>query len=448
MNKRTFLKTSSLLLTGSILSPLISCKHQKAARKNWAGNLEYSTDQLHQPETVEQVQQLVKKLSKLKALGTRHSFNNIADSPANQISFQHLDNILSLDPKSNTVTVEPGVTYGKLSPYLFEKGYALHNLASLPHISVAGAISTATHGSGVNNGNLSTAVSALEIVNAGGEVMALSREKDGEQFLGAVVGLGALGIITKVTLDIQPTFDVRQDVFLNLPMQQLKDHFDEIMSSGYSVSLFTDWTSQHVNQVWVKRRITNGTPNELPSDFFGAVPATKDVHPILEISAENCTPQMGVPGPWHERLPHFKMNFTPSSGKELQAEYFVPRQHAMEAILAIDSIHDQVSPLLQISEVRTIDADRLWMSPCYGQPSVSIHFTLKQDWPNVQKLLPVIERELAPFEARPHWAKLFMMEPARLKSLYRKLPDFLELVKQFDSNRKFENAFLDRNVYG
>lgn len=448
MNKRTFLKTSSVLVTGTLLSPLVSCKHHGAVRRNWAGNFEYHADQLHQPETVEQVQQLVKNLNQLKALGTRHSFNGIADSMANQISLRNLDQVIALDQKSNTVTIGAGMTYGTLSPYLYEKGYALHNLASLPHISVVGACSTATHGSGVKNGNLSTAVSALEIVTGDGEVIVLSREKDGEQFLGAVVGLGGLGVVTKITLDIQSTFDVRQDVFLNLPMQQLKDHFDEIMSSGYSVSLFTDWTSQNVNQVWVKRRITDGSTNALPSGFFGAVAATKDVHPIIEISSENCTEQMGIPGPWHERLPHFKMNFTPSSGKELQAEYFVHRQHAVEAILAIDRIHDQVSPLLQISEVRTIDADRFWMSPCYDQPSVTIHFTLKQDWPNVQKLLPVIERELAPFNARPHWAKLFTMAPSPLQSLYKKLPDFLKLVKRYDPKGKFRNEFLDKNVYG
>jgi len=156
---------------------------------------------------------------------------------------------------------------------------------------------------------------------------------------------------------------------------------------------------------------------------------------------------MGVPGPWYERLPHFRMGFTPSAGKELQSEYFVPRRHAVEAILAMERLRDQISPHLLISEIRTIAADNLWMSPCYEQPSVTIHFTWKQDWPAVSKLLPVIEKELAIFEARPHWGKLFAMSPAELKSRYKRLPDFLQLSEKYDPHGKFRNAFLDRNIF-
>ena len=436
-----------MLLTGGLLAPMASCSQKEEARTNWAGNLAYATDKLLLPKSVEEVQKMVRGVTKLRALGTRHSFNRIADSVDNQISLQGLDQTIEIDPSSNSVTVGAGVTYGKLAPYLHERGYALHNLASLPHISVAGACATATHGSGVQNGNLSSAVSAIELVTAEGEVVSFSLKKDAETFSGSVVGLGGLGVVTKVTLDIQPTFNVRQDVYLDLPMAQLKDHFDEIMSSGYSVSLFTDWTGQRVNQVWVKRRV-DGNTSSLPQDFYGATAAIKNVHPIISISAENCTEQMGVPGPWHERLPHFKMNFTPSSGKELQAEYFVPRHHAIEAILAVDRLHEQISPLLQISEIRSINADTLWMSPCFQQPCIAIHFTLKQDWPAVKNLLPVIEKELTPFEARPHWAKLFTMSPERLQPLYGKLPDFQALLKHYDPKGKFRNEFLDTNIFG
>src|SRR5204863_2368571 len=173
------------------------------------------------------------------------------------------------------------------------------------------------------------------------------------------------------------------------------------------------------------------------NNFYGAKPATKNLHPIAEISAENCTLQMGVPGPWHERLPHFKMGFTPSSGKELQSEYFVPRDLAYKAISAVEKLHEKITPHLLISEIRTIDADNLWMSPCYKQRSATIHFTWKQDWPAVKKLLPLIEEVLEPFSARPHWGKLFTTSAARLKSLYEKLPDFQQLVKDYDPTGKF-----------
>jgi xylitol oxidase len=264
-----------------------------------------------------------------------------------------------------------------LCPYLDGKGFALHNLASLPHISIAVAGSTATHGSGDGNGNLATAVSALELITASGEVVKLSRAQDAGSFPGAVVGLGALGVIARLTLDIQPRYMMQQYVCENLPLTELKEHFDAVMSSAYSVSLFTDWQKQRLNEVWLKSRIEDGKSLEASQEFFGAKLATKNLHPIAELSAENCTPQMGVPGSWYERLPHFRMGFTPSAGKELQAEYFVPRQHVIEAILAVERLRDQVGPHLMISEIRSIAADDFWMSPCYKAPRVTIHFTWK-----------------------------------------------------------------------
>jgi xylitol oxidase len=433
-----------------IASPVVSTLLAWASKNkltNWAGNLEYSTDRLYSASSLEQVRSYVTKQSKLKVLGTRHCFNSIADSTNSFLSLKSMDSIVRLDPEARTVTVSAGMTYGQLCPLLDSKGFALHNLASLPRISIAGACSTATHGSGDKNGNLATAVSGLELVTAAGDVVKLSRKQDGEAFRGAVVGLGALGVITKVTLDIQPTFMMRQYVYENLPLAEMKDHFDAIEASAYSVSLFTDWRNERISEVWIKSREEKGQAFDATPEFFGAKRATKNLHPIAELSAENCTEQMGVPGPWFERLPHFRMGFTPSAGKELQSEYFVPRQHAVEAILAIERLRDQVSPHLLISEIRAIAADDLWLSPCYEQPCVTIHFTWKQDWPAVRKLLPVIEKELAPFRARPHWGKLFTMSPEALKSSYEKLPDFIQLSKKYDPQGKFRNEFLSTNIF-
>jgi len=446
MNKRTFIK----LFAGAFASCPVMRMLAWAGRerlRNWAGNVEYSTDRVQTFDSLEQLQDCVKKEIKLKVLGTRHCFNNIADSKDLLLSLRPMDNVIAIDPTKRTVTVAAGITYGQLCPYLDGKGFALHNLASLPHISVAGALSTATHGSGQKNGNLATAASGLEIVTGEGNVVSLSRERDGETLNGAVVGLGALGVITKVTLDIQPSFKMLQHVYENLRLRELKDHFDAIESSGYSVSLFTDWQKQRINEVWIKSRIEAGQAIHATSEFYGAKLATRNLHPIAALSAENCTEQMGVPGPWYERLPHFRMGFTPSAGKELQSEYFVPRQHAMEAILAVERLRDQVSPALLISEIRTIAADNLWMSPCYEQDCVTIHFTWKPDWSAVRQLLPVIERELAPFNARPHWGKLFTISPAELKRIYKKMPDFIELSKQYDPHGKFRNEYLNKNIF-
>jgi xylitol oxidase len=446
MNKRTFIRLFAALMASPVISPLVTWASNNKL-KNWAGNLEYGTDRLYSASTLDEVRSYVRKQNKLKVLGTRHCFNNIADSTHSLLSLKSMDEVVALDPDARTVTIHAGMTYGQLCPYLDGKGFALHNLASLPHISVAGACSTATHGSGEKNGNLSTAVSALEIVTAAGEVVKLSRQQDAETFRGAVVGLGSLGVITKVTLDIQPTYTMRQYVYENLPLSAMRDHFDAIESSGYSVSLFTDWQNQRINEVWIKSREENGQAFDATPEFFGAKRATKNLHPIAELSAENCTEQTGVPGPWYERLPHFRMGFTPSAGKELQSEYFVPREHAVEAILAVERLRDQVSPHLMISEIRAIAADHLWMSPCYEQSCVTIHFTWKQDWPAVSKLLPVIEKELAPFHARPHWGKLFTTPPKELKSIYKKLPDFVQLSKTYDPRGKFRNQFLDTNIF-
>jgi xylitol oxidase len=455
MKKRTFLKLSSAALAGVVAAPLGGCRQktepvpvpQTAGKperlKNWAGNLEYATDQVVYPETVEQVQEFVRKTDRLRALGSQHCFNKIADSPHHLLSTKKLTRVVGLDPAKKTVTVESGIRYGTLGEYLQEKGYALHNLASLPHISVAGSIATATHGSGVKNGNLATAVSGLEFVTSAGDVVTLSKEKDGDLFHGAVVGLGGLGVVTKVTLDIQPTFEVRQDVYENLPFAELEKNVEAIMSSGYSVSLFTDWQKNKVSEVWVKSRIVDGKPATAKPDLYGATLAKKNLHPIAALASENCTEQMGVPGPWHERLPHFRMNFTPSSGKELQSEFFIPMSNAFAALKAINDLGDKWIQDLFISEVRTIAADELWMSPCYKRPSVAIHFTWKQNTENVMKLIPVVEQQLARFNPRPHWGKLFTIDPAQLRSRYEKAADFQQLLAKYDPKGKFRNEFLN-----
>jgi xylitol oxidase len=446
MDKRDFLKSSGAIVAGSMLSRFSSGQQQPAPRENWAGNITYGTDRVHTPASVEEVREVVTSCTKLRALGSRHSFNTIADSTQNQISLKRIDPI-DIDDKAHTVTVGAGVAYGQLAPVIEARGYALHNLASLPHISVAGAIATATHGSGVHNGNLATAVTGLEIVRADGQIIQLSRDKDSEQFLGAVVGLGAVGVVTRVTLNLLPTFQVSQSVYQNLSFDHLEHHFDEIFGSGYSVSLFTDWQRHRATQVWIKRRLEAGDKNEWAHEFFGAPLATEKLHPITGHPAESCTEQQGIPGPWYERLPHFKMNFTPSSGRELQTEYFVPRDRGYEAILAVEKLRDHITPHLFVTELRTIAADDLWMSMAYQRPSLAIHFTWKPEWPEVRQILPKIEAQLEPFGARPHWAKLFTVPPARLQAQYARLAEFKSSLQRYDPEGKFRNEFLSQNLY-
>jgi xylitol oxidase len=455
LDKRKFLKASGLALTGTMLSGFTSAHGEPSGRTeaepgnrrtNWSGNYTYSTDRLDTPAAVEQVQTVVKRASKIRALGTRHSFNAIADSTAEQISLQHFDQ-MTLDSASRTVTIGAGVTYGKLAPYIDSHGFALHNLASLPHISAIGGCATATHGSGIHNRNLSSACSALELVTANGERLALSRAKNPDSFDGAVVVLGALGIVTSLTLDVEPTYQMEQVVYQDLAFAELEHNLDAIFSSGYSVSLFTDWQKHRATQVWIKRRVESGKPYTWPQQFYGAKRATVKLHPVTGHPAESCTEQLGIPGPWYERLPHFRMKFVPSSGNELQSEYFVPRDHAYAAIRAVEELRGRITPHLFITEFRTIQADSLWMSMAHQRDSFAVHFTWKPDWPQVSTILPEIEAKLAPFEPRPHWAKLFTLPPVTLQSRYAKLTDFKELLRQHDPNGKFRNQFLESNLY-
>lgn len=415
---------------------------------NWAGNLIYNAARLHRPQTVEQIQELVRASRKVRVLGSRHSFNDIADTPDDLISLEALDQIISIDQELHTVTVEGGIRYGQLCEQLDRAGYALPNLASLPHISVVGACATATHGSGVGNQCLAAVVSAFKMVTADGTEISLSRRQDGDRFAGAVVGLGALGVITELTLDLIPSFQVRQDVYENLSLDQMDSHLDDILQNTYSVSFFTDWQNEQIKQVWLKRKVTDGGTFQAGLDLYGARLARANRHPIPGVSAVNCTEQMGVPGAWYERLPHFRMAFTPSAGEELQSEYLVPRPYTREAIRAISGLSQYMSPLIQVSEARFIAADDLWMSPFYQQDCVGFHFTWVKDWDRVSQVLPMLEQALLPYKARPHWGKLFTMPAERLPSLYSRLPDFQDLVRTFDPDGKFRNAYVDRYIFG
>jgi alditol oxidase len=411
--------------------------------KNWAGNYTYRARKLHRPSTIEQLQEILAEAPCVRVLGSRHSFNDIADS-LELVTLEAMPMDVVVDHAADTVSFNAALKYGELVQKLNEEGVALHNLASLPHISVAGAVATATHGSGETNGNLATAVVGLELVTSGGEIMEISR---GEHYFdGLVVGLGALGAVTRITLDVEPAYEVRQRVFEGLSWEALFEHFDEIISCGYSVSIFTRW-DETIDQVWVKSRVTDD-PEQVENDLFGAAAAAVDRHPILGLDASSCTPQLGRAGSWADRLPHFRMGFTPSSGEELQSEYLFPRRYAVEAIEAVRSLADEIRPILQVSEIRAVAADRLWMSMNYGQDSIGIHFTWKPERDAVEDMLVRLESALVPFEARPHWGKLFNADAAALAPRYERMSDFIRLVERLDPRGAFRNSWLKAHVLG
>lgn len=403
---------------------------------NWAGNYHYGAEKIVYPQSLEELQDIVRDKPRVKGLGSRHSFNAVADTTGTLVSFANFNRIIELDEARHTVTVEAGVTYGQLCPYLDERGFALPNLASLPHITVVGSCMTGTHGSGVKNGNLSSSVTAIEFIAADGTVHHISQED--AAFSGMVVGLGAFGLVTKISLRIIPRFEMWQQVFLELPHSTLLAQYEAIVSSAYSVSLFSSWQAASIDQVWIKERA------EKPQfdSFFGTTRATKTMHPIPDGDSEATTEQLSTIGSWYQRLPHFRFGFQPSFGRELQSEYFIGLENAAEATESIHSIRERFSPLLFISELRTIAADDLWLSPCYKRASLAIHFTWQSNPDAVRTILPMIEEQLMPFGVRPHWGKIFTLNHDYVWSQYEHSSDFFNLVQQYDPDGKFSNAFL------
>ncbi|MGA4980798.1 FAD-binding protein [Streptomyces cellulosae] len=410
---------------------------------NWAGNITYAAKELHRPHTADALRALVADASRVRVLGSGHSFNDIADAGEDGVllSLAALPPVIEVDAQARTVRVGGGVRYAELAREVHRHGLALANMASLPHISVAGSVATGTHGSGVGNGPLASSVRAVELVTADGSTLAL--ERGDERFGGAVTALGALGVVTALTLDLEPAYEVEQRVFTELPLDVLDaDSFEAVMSAAYSVSLFTDWREPGFRQVWVKHRADRPR-----ADFPWAAPATEKMHPVPGMPGVNCTEQFGSPGPWHERLPHFRAEFTPSSGAELQSEYLLPRGAAVDALHALDGIRDTVAPVLQTCEVRTVAADEQWMSPSYGRDTVALHFTWIEDTRTVLPVVRRLEEALAPFSPRPHWGKVFTTPPAELQARYPRLHDFRALVRELDPEGVFGNAFV-RGVLG
>ncbi|MFN8169395.1 MAG: FAD-binding protein [Candidatus Nanopelagicales bacterium] len=407
---------------------------------NWAGNVVYAPTSVVAPRSVEELQELVASSSRIRALGTRHSFSTVADAPGVLVELGALPSSIELDEVAATVRVGAATRWGELAPVLHRAGWAVHTMGSLPHISVAGSASTGTHGSGDRHGCLASAVVALELVGPDGGLRRIARGD--ADFDGSVVALGALGVVTAVTLSVQPAYEVEQTVYDDLPFEVAVEELDAVMGSASSVSLFTRWRDD-VEQVWVKRR-TDEPAADLR--WTGARPADGPRHPVPGADPAACTPQGGVPGPWFERVPHFRLEFTPSSGEELQSEYLVDREHARDALRAVHEVRDAVAPVLQIGEVRSVAADDLWLSMASGRDSLAIHFTWVADAEAVAPAVAAVERALAPFAPRPHWGKVFGIDPREVASTYPRFAEMVDLVHRTDPDGVLANDFVTRHL--
>ena len=418
---------------------------------NWAGNVRFGAHRIHRPHSVDDLRRIVAGSRHVRALGTGHCFSTIADAAAasadgvagDLIALDALPATVEVEPTQGSVTVAGSVRYGELATSLDAAGFALHNMASLPHISVAGSIATGTHGSGDSNGGLATAVTGIDVVTAGGDLVTMTRESHPDSFAGSIVALGALGVVTHVRLAVEPAYEVAQWVYEGLPWDRLLAEVDAVFASAYSVSVLTRWNAPAVDYVWRKQRLADNV-DRLPTRWLDASLADEPRHPVVGLPPAPATAQLGRPGRWHERLPHFRLEFTPSVGAELQTEYFVPREHAAAAIDAMRALGDRLAPVLMVSELRTIAADDLWLSPTYGRDSLSLHFTWVPDPPAVLAAVTEVESALEPFDHRPHWGKVFTMTPEMVAGRFDRLDDFGRLRHRVDPDGVFGNEFVDR----
>jgi len=411
-----------------------------ATPTNWAGNVEFAARALHRPASLGELRETVAAGDRVRVLGSGHSFNRIADTTGVLIGLDGLPGAraIEVDSAGRTVRVGGAVRFAELCPVLRRHGLALPNLPSTPHFTLAGAYATGTHGSGDTGGTLAAAVRSVELVTADGGTVTVSRGSD-DFFEGSVVSLGALGVVTALTVEACEGFEIEQHVHEGLSWPVFTEHVGEILGAAYSVSAFTDWAGPL--RVWAKRRVGDPLPDLA---WTGARPADGPRHPIEGMPTENATEQQGVPGPWDERLPHFRAGFMPSAGQELQSEYFVPRDRAAEAVRALKEIGPLLAPVLQVSEIRTVAADPHWLSPAHGRDSLAFHFTWLPDARAVAPVLLRVEEALAPFDARPHWGKLSATSPGTLRASYARWEDFRALLRRLDPAGTFRNALLDQ----
>jgi len=411
---------------------------------NWAGNVAFTPTDVLYARDIAEAQRLVADAPRIRALGTGHSFNDIADAPQ-LISLRDIASPFELDEATRTVTVPGSAPYGAVAAFLHEHGWALHNLGSLPHISVAGATATGTHGSGDGNGVLSTAVRGIERIGADGELTWVGAGDP--DFDGSVVALGALGVITRIRLAIEPTYDVTQQVYTGLSWDTLLDQFDAIMAAAYSVSVLGKWATPTLSTLWLKHRTLSGEGSsaDAGSRLFGGDRVTADVHAIITGDApdDNMTP-LGTRGAWSTRLAHFRFDRDPSAGgDEIQSEFFVPRAAAVDALRAIRPLGERIDPLLHVSEFRTFAGDDLWLSGAEGGGRLAIHFTWRQRPDEVAAILPEIEAALKPFTPRAHWGKVYSAGFDQAAGFDR-LGEFVALAARVDPSGKFRNDHLDR----
>lgn len=411
---------------------------------NWAGTIAYEARERYAPTSVEQVQQLVRDAAaagrRVRVVGTRHTFNDLTDTDGVHLSLRDLPRVLRLTPEGDGVVIDGGATYTEVNRFLAQHDRALANLASLPHITVAGAIATATHGSGDAQPSLASAVRSLTHVTPTGALHTISRGEPG--FERYPVHLGLFGPVVELTLDVVPAFTVATTVYEGLSYDVAVEHLDELTHDLYSFSLAPNWADGGRSLLFAKRLAGQAAPHE----WFGATAARSPRHPSPGADTAAVTEQLGAAGPSSKRLTHFRSEFEPSVGDEIQSEYLVPRRHARAALRALPDFSGVFAQLAHSMEIRTVAGDDLPASPFHAGDTLAVHVTWRRDPARVAAFLPQLESALEAFDARPHWGKAFVTSPERLRQLFPRLPEVDDEARRHDPDGVFRNRWIERVV--
>lgn len=403
---------------------------------NWGGNLAFEQAEVVKPKTISELAEMV-RVNKVRPVGTLHSFSPIAKGEGLLMSTANLAIKPELDSDRSVVRFGAAMRFGELALFLEQNGFALRNMGSLPHISVAGAAATGTHGSGDKNQILSSSLTSFSYLNHEGELIKV--EKQDPLFEAFRLGLGAYGIWVEAELSIVPSFQIRQDIFLEIPWSYFLEDPSRLTSAGYSVSLFGKWGTSTISQTWVKSEVEDpraGVP------IAAIAPEQNSKRELADGVGDNLTEQGGKPGPWLHRLPHFRLDASPSAGNEIQTEYFFTRDKIAHAIEAVHSVAGKINPVLIISEIRSIAQDDAWLSPMRRGDSIALHFTWKNEPELVDIAVQELEKVLAPMEPIPHWGKVHHFTQSDLERAHPMLSKAREQFENADPSGKFSSDYL------
>ena len=419
--------------------------------RNWARTSESQPVKTFFPSTITEVCAIVKAAQEhqktIRVVGAGHSFTKLVETEDWLVSLDRLNGIDEIDETAKTVTVYAGTRLFELGKALGEHGYSQENLGDINVQSIAGALSTGTHGTGLAFGNLSTQVMKLEIVNAHGDVVTLSRELDPNLFHASLVSLGALGIIVKVTLRIieAPIYKFKS---YKLPYSKLEAQLDELIDSNRHFEFFLFPYSELVQVKTMN--LTNDAPQRIRFYYFKNV--------VLEnylffLVSELCRlfpktskffSRLSAKGVGSSTISAYSHQLfaTPRLVRFREMEYSIPLQHLRDALRDVRKTIETNNYAVHFPiECRTVKADDIWLSPSYKRDSAYLAFHMYKGMP-YENYFRDMEKIMRKYNGRPHWGKMHCLSKHELQELYPKFNHFLEIRDSFDPNGRFLNRYM------